>query len=91
MPARVHPLLARISEKTGITVEKTACASDDLPDLPIMNRVDVSIAMADACDVVRKNAAMVTRAKGGRGAVREVCEAILQAQGLWEKTLKRFM
>jgi 3-deoxy-D-manno-octulosonate 8-phosphate phosphatase (KDO 8-P phosphatase) len=84
-------LLTRISEKTGITVERTAYVGDDLPDLPIMNRVGISIAVADACDVVRKNAAMVTRAKGGQGAVREVCEAILKAQGLWEKTLNRFI
>lgn len=83
-------LLTRIAENTGINAERTAYVGDDLSDLPIMSRVGISIAVADACDIVRKNAAMVTRAKGGRGAVREICEAILKAQGLWEKTLNHF-
>ena len=83
-------LLDHISKQTGVTVERIAYVGDDLPDIPIMTRVGVSIAVADACDIVRQNATMVTRSRGGRGAVREICETILKAQGLWEQALNRF-
>jgi 3-deoxy-D-manno-octulosonate 8-phosphate phosphatase (KDO 8-P phosphatase) len=83
-------LLSRISDQTGVSAEKTAYVGDDLPDLPIMTRVGVSIAVSDACEIVRQNAALVTLSKRGCGAVREICETILKAQGLWEQALKRF-
>ena len=83
-------LLNRISNETGVSVEHMAYVGDDLPDIPIMTRVGVSIAVSDACEVVRQKATMVTQSKGGRGAVREICEAILKAQGQWEQTLERF-
>jgi 3-deoxy-D-manno-octulosonate 8-phosphate phosphatase (KDO 8-P phosphatase) len=84
-------LLSRISKKTGVAAEGIAYVGDDLPDLPIMKNVGVSIAVSDACEVVKTNAAVVTSAKGGRGAVREVCELILKSQGLWERTIAPFM
>jgi 3-deoxy-D-manno-octulosonate 8-phosphate phosphatase (KDO 8-P phosphatase) len=83
-------LLNQISNQTGVTVERMAYVGDDLPDIPIMKQVGVSIAVSDACDTVRQNATLVTRSKGGRGAVREICETILKAQGLWEQALERF-
>ena len=83
-------LLSRISDQTGVSAEKTAYVGDDLPDLPIMNRVGVSVAVSDACEIVRRNAALVTLSKGGCGAVREICETILKAQELWDQALKRF-
>jgi len=54
---------------------------DDLPDLPILMRVGVPVAVADAHPEVLRRALFVTRGRGGRGAVREVIDAILQAQG----------
>jgi 3-deoxy-D-manno-octulosonate 8-phosphate phosphatase (KDO 8-P phosphatase) len=56
-----------------------------------MKKVGLSVAVADAHETVLEHADMVTAAKGGAGAVREVCEAILKAQGLWEKVLARFL
>jgi 3-deoxy-D-manno-octulosonate 8-phosphate phosphatase (KDO 8-P phosphatase) len=79
-----------ILEKTGVKAEEVAFVGDDLLDLPLMRKVGLSIAVADAHDMIIKNAYMVTSKKGGTGAVREVCEAILKAQGLWERNLKRF-
>jgi 3-deoxy-D-manno-octulosonate 8-phosphate phosphatase (KDO 8-P phosphatase) len=64
---------------------------DDLPDLALMKKVGVSIAVADAHKTVLQHADVVTLSKGGNGAVREVCEAILKAQGLWENILERFL
>jgi len=84
-------LLDSISEQTGICAEDMAFAGDDLPDLPIMRRVGFSFAVADAHRIVRDLADMVTDERGGRGAVRQICEAILDAQGLWEKVTERFL
>lgn len=74
-----------ITEQTGIYPEEMAFIGDDLPDLPLMRNIELSIAVADSNKVVLEKACMVTSAKGGAGAVREVCEAILKAQGLWDK------
>lgn len=82
--------LNRMLERTGFSVEEVACIGDDLPDLALMRRTGFSIAVADAHVTLRENADMITSAKGGRGAVREVCEAILKAKGLWESILGRF-
>lgn len=60
-----------------------ACMGDDLPDLPIMRRAGLAVAPADAVPDVRRAAHWVTRAAGGRGAVREVLEAVLRARGAW--------
>ena len=84
-------VLEDISKQTGIPAEEIAFVGDDLVDLPLMRKVGLSVAVADAHETLLENADMVTTARGGAGAVREVCEAILKAQGLWEKTLERFL
>jgi 3-deoxy-D-manno-octulosonate 8-phosphate phosphatase (KDO 8-P phosphatase) len=84
-------ILEDISKRTGFPAEEIAFVGDDLIDLPLMRKVGLSVAVADAHQTLLKNADMVTKARGGAGAIREVCEAILKAQGLWEKTLQRFL
>jgi YrbI family 3-deoxy-D-manno-octulosonate 8-phosphate phosphatase len=66
--------------------KQVCCIGDDLPDLSMFNQVGISIAVADACPEVRAVADLVTKNKGGDGAVREVCELILKAQGKWPDT-----
>ena len=83
-------LLDDIKKRTGVLFQQMAFVGDDLPDMPIMNEVGLSIAVSNAHEIVRDNADMVTLTKGGRGAVREVCEAILKAKGLWEKAIETF-
>jgi 3-deoxy-D-manno-octulosonate 8-phosphate phosphatase (KDO 8-P phosphatase) len=56
---------------------------DDLVDLPVLRAAGLAAAPADAVAEVREAAHLVTAAPGGRGAVREVIERILRAQGLW--------
>ena len=68
-----------------------AFIGDDLPDIPLMKRVGLSIAVADAHEIVIENVDVVTTFKGGAGAVREVCEAILKAQGFWKKIVDRIV
>jgi 3-deoxy-D-manno-octulosonate 8-phosphate phosphatase (KDO 8-P phosphatase) len=63
---------------------------DDLPDLSVMRQVGLSIAPADASETIKENADMTTRANGGNGAVREICERILKSRGVWERILKQF-
>jgi 3-deoxy-D-manno-octulosonate 8-phosphate phosphatase (KDO 8-P phosphatase) len=74
-----------------ILAEEIAFVGDDLPDLSIMKRVGLPIAVADAHRAVVESADMVTSVKGGMGAVREVCETILKAQGVWEKAIEHFL
>jgi len=81
--------LASVLEETGIPAEKTAFVGDDLPDLPIMRRIGVPIAVGDAHDQVKQLAVWTTLAKGGCGAVREVSERILKARGAWEPLLQK--
>jgi len=82
--------LKEILHQTGVKPEEIAFVGDDLPDIPIMNRVGLAVAVADAHEKVCETADMVTSAKGGRGAVREICEAILKAGGKLEKILKQY-
>jgi 3-deoxy-D-manno-octulosonate 8-phosphate phosphatase (KDO 8-P phosphatase) len=81
----------RVLERTGVSAEEVACIGDDLPDLALMKRSGLSIAVADAHVTLRENADIITSAKGGHGAVREACEAILKAKGRWESILERFL
>jgi len=82
--------LAEISTRTGIAAPQMAFVGDDLPDIPLMQKVGLGIAVADAVPEVIAAADMVTTAKGGCGAVREICEALLKARECWEPILEWF-
>ncbi len=82
--------LPGILERTGVLPEEIAFMGDDLVDLPLMNRVGLSVAVADAHGAVASAADMVTEAPGGGGAVRELCEKILAAKGLWSAIMEKF-
>ncbi|MCK5837766.1 MAG: HAD hydrolase family protein, partial [Desulfobacula sp.] len=83
--------LDTITAQTGITAEKIAFVGDDLIDLPVMKRVGVSFCVADAVQDVKDHSDSITRQKGGHGAVREICEHILKAKGLWDKILGKYL
>lgn len=80
----------KIIAESALSEREVAYMGDDLPDLPLFDIVGLPIAVADACDLVRKKARIVTRAGGGQGAVREVCEMLLKAQELWDKVIASF-
>lgn len=65
----------------GLSYEQVAYLGDDLPDLPVMRRVGLGMAVANADGFVRQHAHGVTQARGGEGAAREFCELIMRAQG----------
>jgi 3-deoxy-D-manno-octulosonate 8-phosphate phosphatase (KDO 8-P phosphatase) len=67
-----------------LTDEQVAYMGDDVNDLAVLGRVGLAACPADACPEVRASVHLVTKAPGGRGAVRELCELILRAKGLWK-------
>ena len=78
----------RLLRRYGLSDEAIAYVGDDLNDLPLLARAGLSAAPADAADEVKARVAYVTARGGGRGAVREVIELILKAQGKWEQVIE---
>jgi YrbI family 3-deoxy-D-manno-octulosonate 8-phosphate phosphatase len=74
----------------GLDWEQAAFIGDDLPDLPVVMRCGVGVAVADACQELVAAATLVTQRPGGRGAVREVIERMLEARGSWDALVGRF-
>ena len=74
---------------TATRPEQVAYIGDDLPDLPVLRHCGLAVAVADACAEVRAVAHYVTRAGGGRGAVREAVELVLRCQGAWQQVVER--
>ena len=80
-----------LCRKLPVHPKQVAHVGDDLPDLPIMQRVGMGIAVADAHFVVRKQADWCTSLSGGQGAVREICDLIMQAQGTWDSAVSLYL
>lgn len=66
--------------RLGVSPGVCACVGDDVPDVPLMRAVGISFAVADAHPQARSAAHVITRLPGGRGAVREVCDFLLEAR-----------
>lgn len=71
-----------------LRAEEVAYIGDDLPDLPVLTRVGLGIAVANAVPEVKRTAHYVTKASGGNGAAREVVELLLKSQNKWTAVLK---
>src|SRR5207247_10098865 len=84
------PALEDILRKSKIDKDRVCYVGDDIQDLPLFSRVGFPIAVANASPEVAARAAYVTRRAGGQGAIREVVELILRAQGKWDSALKEF-
>ena len=84
------PILEEILAHSGIDAKDVAYIGDDLTDLVVMNRVGLAIATANAREEVKRGAKMVTVQPGGQGAVREVIEMLLKAQGHWDELLRKY-
>jgi len=67
--------------RCGAGADACAYTGDDVVDLPVLKRCGLALSVPDAPPLVRRHAHYVTRARGGHGAAREICELILQAQG----------
>jgi len=84
------PILEEILRDSGFDKSHVAYIGDDFTDIVVMRRVGLAIATANARAEVKQQAHYVTSQPGGSGAVREVIELILKAQGLWSEILKHY-
>jgi 3-deoxy-D-manno-octulosonate 8-phosphate phosphatase (KDO 8-P phosphatase) len=75
----------KLIKEKGLKREQVCCIGDDIIDIQMFSRVGLPVAVEDAPAEVCDAAVYVTKTKGGKGAVREVCEIILKAKGLWQK------
>jgi len=83
--------LKELSAELDIPLDEIAYAGDDWPDLPAIRHCGLGIAVANAHREVRRHADFVTLANGGRGAVREICDLILEAQGRYDDVLAPYL
>ena len=81
------PALEEILQKAGVPESAVAYVGDDLPDIPVMRRVGLAVAVGDAVPEVKKAAHFVTKAIGGKGAVREAIELIIKSKGVWNDVI----
>jgi len=86
---KIHAL-EQILADAEIELSDCAYIGDDLNDIAVMRRVGLAIAVADAIEETKSAAHYVTRLNGGFGAVREVCDLILKAQGRWDELMCSF-
>ncbi len=82
--------LDEILAEAGVTADECAYIGDDVADIPVMQRVALAVAVADAVEETKQAAHYVTKLNGGQGAVRETIEVILKAQGSWHDLMKRY-
>ncbi len=85
------PAYRKLLEGAGLTDNEICYVGDDLPDIPPMRCAGFPVAVADAVEEVKGVAVYVTAAPGGRGAIREVAEMILRAQGKWDTLMNRYL
>jgi len=83
--------LQELSDELNITFDKIAYVGDDLPDLSAIISSGLGITVPNGHFFVKEHANHCTKAPGGQGAVREVCDLILDAQGLLENTHKAYL
>ncbi len=79
-----------IKRRFRVKEEEICFVGDDLIDIPILKRVGLAVTVPNAIKETKEVAHYITQNPGGKGAVREICEIILKAQGKWEKIVKRY-
>jgi 3-deoxy-D-manno-octulosonate 8-phosphate phosphatase (KDO 8-P phosphatase) len=84
-------VLDELLSELGLDYAQVAYLGDDLPDLPVIRRVGLGMAVANADGFVRQHAHGTTQARGGEGAAREFCELIMKAQGTLEAAQSAYL
>ena len=83
------PTYEDILRKAGVPESAVAYVGDDLPDLPVMRRVGLAIAVGNAVPEVKEAAHFTTNAFAGHGAIREAIELIIKSKGIWEEMIDK--
>lgn len=89
--ARKLPVVDQLRQEADLRWAQVAMVADDLPDLPVLERVGLPVAVANAVREVRDAALVVTRRSGGGGAVREFAKRLLEARGVWASTVADYV
>jgi 3-deoxy-D-manno-octulosonate 8-phosphate phosphatase (KDO 8-P phosphatase) len=89
--ARKLPAFEAVLDRMQVRMDDAAFMGDDLPDLPVLRRVGLPVAVANAVAEVKAAAHHVTTAVGGHGAVREFAELLLRARGEWDDMVNRYL
>jgi len=85
------PVVRGLCEERGLEWDEVAMVADDLPDLPVLERVGLPVAVGNAVREVRSAALWTTRRNGGHGAVREFCRVLLEARGEWQDRVEAYV
>ncbi len=80
-----------LKQKLNLNDAEIAYIGDDLPDLPLLRRVGLSVSVPNAPKVMHEHVAWVTQAAGGQGAVRELCEFIMKAKGTYDAMIASYL
>ena len=83
------PAYEEIIRKAGVSDAAVAFVGDDLPDLPVMRRAGLAVAVGNAVPEVKQAAHYTTKALAGHGAIRETVELILKSKGIWEMMIDK--
>lgn len=83
------PAYEEILRKAGVPESAVAYVGDDLPDIPVMRRVGLAVAVGDAVLEVKKAAHFTTKSVAGHGAIRDAVELILKSKGIWEEMIDK--
>jgi 3-deoxy-D-manno-octulosonate 8-phosphate phosphatase (KDO 8-P phosphatase) len=87
-PRKLAPFL-KLLDELKLQPQQVCFMGDDLPDVPVLRVAGLAACPADAVEEVRSVAHIVTKARGGQGAVRELIERLLKRQGLWDGALAK--
>lgn len=80
-----------LKQKLNLTDEQVAYMGDDLPDLPVLSRAGLAITVANAPNIIKEHAHLITQNKGGKGAAREICDLIMEAQGTYQSIIDSYL
>jgi 3-deoxy-D-manno-octulosonate 8-phosphate phosphatase (KDO 8-P phosphatase) len=83
------PAYEEILAKAGVEDDEVAFVGDDLPDIPLLKRVGLAVAVGDAVEEVKRVSHYTTKAPAGKGAIREAIELILKSKGMWEELIDK--
>jgi len=83
------PAYEEILQKAGVTDSAVAYVGDDLPDIPLLRRAGLAIAVGNAVPEVKEAAHYITKALAGHGAIREAVELVLRSKGIWEAMIDK--
>jgi 3-deoxy-D-manno-octulosonate 8-phosphate phosphatase (KDO 8-P phosphatase) len=81
--------MKKLSKKQECQILLSRISGDDLPDIPVMRRAGLAVAVGNAVPEVKKTAHYTTKALAGHGAIRETVELILKSKGIWEAMIDK--